>query len=57
MERPPENIDVGLGRLAEAVAAHPGDGAGSLGALLEAMLEDERRDDVCVLDIRVPKER
>ncbi|WP_371102621.1 SpoIIE family protein phosphatase [Streptomyces sp. PU_AKi4] len=57
VERPPENIDVGLGRLAEAVAAHPGDGAGPLGALLETMLEDERRDDVCVLDIRVPKER
>ncbi|MFD7689493.1 SpoIIE family protein phosphatase [Streptomyces sp. NPDC059781] len=57
VERPPENIDVGLGRLAEAVAAHPGDEAGSLGTLLEAMLEDERRDDVCVLDIRVPKER
>ncbi|MFF5159392.1 SpoIIE family protein phosphatase [Streptomyces sp. NPDC000348] len=57
VERPPENIDVGLGRLAEAVAAHPGDGAGSLETLLEAMLEGERRDDVCVLDIRVPKER
>ncbi|KOV36363.1 SpoIIE family protein phosphatase [Streptomyces sp. XY152] len=57
VERPPENIDVGLARLAEAVAARPGDAAGSLGTLLEAMLEDERRDDVCVLDIRVPKER
>ncbi|MER7487597.1 SpoIIE family protein phosphatase [Streptomyces sp. NPDC126497] len=57
VERPPENIDVGFGRLAEAVAAHPGDGTGSLGSLLETMLEDERRDDVCVLDIRVPKER
>ncbi|MFE4052474.1 SpoIIE family protein phosphatase [Streptomyces sp. YIM B13518] len=57
VERPPENIDVGLARLAEAVAVRPGDAAGSLGTLLEAMLEDERRDDVCVLDIRVPKER
>ncbi|MFD7704883.1 SpoIIE family protein phosphatase [Streptomyces caelestis] len=57
VERPPENIDVGLARLAEAAAARPGDAAGSLGTLLEAMLEDERRDDVCVLDIRVPKER
>ncbi|MFI2425662.1 SpoIIE family protein phosphatase [Streptomyces sp. NPDC018955] len=57
VERPPENIDVGLARLAAAVAAHPDDEAGSLGVLLETMLEDERRDDVCVLDIRVPKER
>ncbi|MFF7857244.1 SpoIIE family protein phosphatase [Streptomyces sp. NPDC007904] len=54
VERPPENIDAGLGRLAETVAAHPGDELGSLGTLLEAMLEDERRDDVCVLDIRFP---
>ncbi|MFF6814214.1 SpoIIE family protein phosphatase [Streptomyces sp. NPDC012403] len=57
VERPPENIDVGLARLAAAVAAHPGDETGSLGVLLETMLEGERRDDVCVLDIRVPKER
>ncbi|GGW94291.1 transcription antitermination regulator [Streptomyces malachitofuscus] len=57
VERPPENIDVGLARLAEAVTAHPGDELGSLGTLLDAMLEDGRRDDVCVLDIRVPKER
>ncbi|MEU9356361.1 SpoIIE family protein phosphatase [Streptomyces griseoloalbus] len=57
VERPPENIDVGLARLAEVVAAHPGDETGSLGTLLESMLEDERRDDVCVLDIRMPKER
>ncbi len=57
VERPPENIDLGLQRLAEAVAAHPGDEPGSLGTLLDTMLEDERRDDVCVLDIRVPEER
>ncbi|MFF8102976.1 SpoIIE family protein phosphatase [Streptomyces sp. NPDC016640] len=57
VERPPENIDVGLARLAGAVEAHPGDEPGSLGTLLDAMLEDERRDDVCVLDIRVPRER
>ncbi|MEU5520495.1 SpoIIE family protein phosphatase [Streptomyces sp. NPDC047860] len=57
VERPPENIDVGLARLAEAVTAHPDDELGSLGTLLDAMLEDERRDDVCVLDIRVPEER
>ncbi|WP_309059645.1 SpoIIE family protein phosphatase [Streptomyces sp.] len=57
VERPPENIDTGLGRLAEAVAARPGDETGSLGALLDAMLEGERRDDVCVLDIRFPGKR
>ncbi|GGR24190.1 SpoIIE family protein phosphatase [Streptomyces griseomycini] len=54
VERPPENIDAGLDRLAEAVAAHPDGGSGSLGALLDTMLEGERRDDVCVLDIRFP---
>ncbi|MFG2515730.1 SpoIIE family protein phosphatase [Streptomyces sp. NPDC048584] len=57
VERPPENIDVGLARLAAAVAAHPGDGNGFLGRLLETMLEGERRDDVCLLDIRVPGQR
>lgn len=57
VERPPENIDVGLGRLAATVAAHPADESGSLGTLLDAMLEVERRDDVCVLDIRVPADR
>ncbi|MFJ9659174.1 SpoIIE family protein phosphatase [Streptomyces griseoflavus] len=56
VERPPEIIDAGLDRLARAVAAAPGDrpGPGTLATLLESMLEDERRDDVCVLDIRVP---
>ncbi|MEY7980525.1 PP2C family protein-serine/threonine phosphatase, partial [Streptomyces pilosus] len=56
VERPPEIIDAGLERLARAVAAPPGDrpGRGSLATLLESMLEEERRDDVCVLDIRVP---
>jgi serine phosphatase RsbU (regulator of sigma subunit)/PAS domain-containing protein len=57
VERPPENIDVGLDRLAAAVAAHPEDEPGALGTLLDAMLEGERRDDVCVLDIRVPRPR
>ncbi|BFO18890.1 hypothetical protein SHKM778_52780 [Streptomyces sp. KM77-8] len=57
VERPPENIDVGLARLAGAVAAHPGDESGFLGPLLETMLDGERRDDVCVLDIRVPEQR
>lgn len=56
VERAPENIDVGLTRLADAAAAHPEDAPGSLGTLLDVMLVDERRDDVCVLDIRVPKE-
>lgn len=57
VERPPEIIDAGLERLARTLAAAPGGrpGPGSLTALLESMLEDERRDDVCVLDIRVPK--
>jgi serine phosphatase RsbU (regulator of sigma subunit)/PAS domain-containing protein len=56
VERSPENIDRGLHRLAEAVAAHHSDVPGSLGPLLADMLEEERRDDVCVLDIRVPDE-
>ncbi|WP_437049707.1 SpoIIE family protein phosphatase [Streptomyces sp. enrichment culture] len=54
VERPPESIDRGLERLAQAVEAHPPDKPGCLDALLAAMLEEERRDDVCVLDIRVP---
>ncbi len=56
VERPGERLDTGLDRLAEAVLAHDGKGADSLDALLAAMLEGERRDDVCVLDIRVPAE-
>ncbi|MFD3585254.1 SpoIIE family protein phosphatase [Streptomyces sp. NPDC058683] len=51
VERPGEDIDMGLTRLAEAVRTLE---PGSLEALLAAMLEGERRDDVCVLDIRVP---
>ncbi|MFJ9705096.1 SpoIIE family protein phosphatase [Streptomyces sp. NPDC101234] len=51
VERPGEDIDTGLARLSGAVRAA---GPGSLDALLAAMLEGERRDDVCVLDIRVP---
>jgi serine phosphatase RsbU (regulator of sigma subunit)/PAS domain-containing protein len=54
VERPPENIDRGLERLARAAAAPRAD-TGSLGRLLAALLKgEERRDDVCVLDIRVP---
>ncbi len=36
--------------------AHGRGESGSLDALLAAMLADERRDDVCVLDIRMPLE-
>ncbi|WP_329223186.1 SpoIIE family protein phosphatase [Streptomyces sp. NBC_01485] len=57
VERPAESIDQGLERLAGA-AAHPGAaGRASLDRLLGAMLEPEGRDDVCVLDIRVPLPR
>ncbi|MER5525445.1 SpoIIE family protein phosphatase [Streptomyces sp. NPDC002677] len=51
VERLGEDIELGLTRLAEAVRTPE---PGSLNALLDAMLEGERRDDVCVLDIRVP---
>ncbi|MGA5351648.1 SpoIIE family protein phosphatase [Streptomyces thermodiastaticus] len=57
VERPGEGIETGLARLAETVAEHHRtDAAGSLDPLLTAMLRGERRDDVCVLDIRVPRE-
>ncbi|WP_399143956.1 SpoIIE family protein phosphatase [Streptomyces sp. MK7] len=56
VERPGESIHQGLQRLAEAATAHRTDAPGSLGPLLAAMLKGERRDDVCVLDIRVPAE-
>ncbi|MGW2723211.1 SpoIIE family protein phosphatase [Streptomyces sp. NPDC001492] len=54
VERPAEDLDRGLKRLAEAVLGHHTDEPGSLAPVLAAMLEGERRDDVCVLDIRVP---
>jgi hypothetical protein len=54
VEHPPDSIDRGLEQLAEAVAAPHGDGPGSLGPLLARMLPDVRRDDVCVVDVRVP---
>ena len=56
VERPEESIDRGLERLSEAVLSHHSDDPGSLslGPLLAAMLEGERRDDVCLLDIRAP---
>nr|WP_308048550.1 SpoIIE family protein phosphatase [Streptomyces sp. TRM72054] len=54
VERPSEGIDHGLERLAQALVTHHTDEPGSLGPLLAAVLEEERRDDVCVVDIRVP---
>jgi serine phosphatase RsbU (regulator of sigma subunit) len=54
VEHPPESIDGGLERLAEAVASSHTDGPVALGPLLARMLPDERRDDVCVVDVRVP---
>ncbi|MEV7074043.1 SpoIIE family protein phosphatase [Streptomyces sp. NPDC093990] len=54
VERPPEGIDHGLDRLAAALAAHPADEPGSLAPLLDSVLDGDRRDDVCVVDIRVP---
>ncbi|MEU6380681.1 SpoIIE family protein phosphatase [Streptomyces sp. NPDC046909] len=56
VERPTEGIDRGLKRLAEGVLAHRADEPGSLGPLLAELLEGERRDDVCVVDIRVPSD-
>ncbi|SEP75743.1 hypothetical protein SAMN04487983_1001435 [Streptomyces sp. yr375] len=57
VERPAESIDRGLKRLAR-VAAHRGTaGRAPLDRLLGTMLDPEGRDDVCVLDIRVPLER
>ncbi|MFJ4466646.1 SpoIIE family protein phosphatase [Streptomyces sp. NPDC089424] len=54
VERTSEAIDLGIERLARALVSHHTDEPGSLGPLLAAVLEDERRDDVCVVDIRVP---
>ncbi|MFG3659141.1 SpoIIE family protein phosphatase [Streptomyces sp. NPDC047706] len=54
VERPSEAIDRGIERLARALLSHHTDEPGSLGPLLTAVLERERRDDVCVVDIRVP---
>ncbi|MFH9670815.1 SpoIIE family protein phosphatase [Streptomyces sp. NPDC017405] len=56
VERPGEGLDAGFDRLAEAVRGHGSGESGSLDALLAAMLAAERRDDVCVLDIRLPLE-
>jgi serine phosphatase RsbU (regulator of sigma subunit) len=56
VERLGEGLDAGFARLAETVRAHGHGESGSLVALLAAMLGDEWRDDVCVLDIRMPAE-
>ncbi|WP_107069390.1 SpoIIE family protein phosphatase [Streptomyces durhamensis] len=56
VERPGESLDAGLGRLAEAVRTHGCGASDSLETLLATMLADERRDDVCVVDIRMPLE-
>ncbi|MFI2433466.1 SpoIIE family protein phosphatase [Streptomyces sp. NPDC018693] len=54
VERPGENIDRGLERLARALEAQAHDGPASLDRLLGTVLESEQRDDVCVLDLRMP---
>ncbi|WP_328753500.1 SpoIIE family protein phosphatase [Streptomyces sp. NBC_00285] len=54
VERPSEGIDPGLERLAAAVAAHHSTDPGSLAPLLASVLDGDGRDDVCVVDIRVP---
>ncbi|MFF4835864.1 SpoIIE family protein phosphatase [Streptomyces sp. NPDC001315] len=54
VERPRESIDRGLERLARAAETHRTGVSGSLEPLLASMLRGERRDDVCVVDIRVP---
>jgi serine phosphatase RsbU (regulator of sigma subunit) len=56
VERPGEGLDAGFARLADAVCTHGPGASGSLDAVLAAMVGDERRDDVCVLDIRMPTE-
>ncbi|MEU9479870.1 SpoIIE family protein phosphatase [Streptomyces sp. NPDC048191] len=56
VERPGESLDAGLDRLAGVVRTHARGESGSLDELLATLLADERRDDVCVLDIRMPLE-
>ncbi|CAM5595768.1 Transcription antitermination regulator OS=Streptomyces aurantiogriseus OX=66870 GN=GCM10010251_29410 PE=4 SV=1 [Streptomyces aurantiogriseus] len=54
VERPAESIDRGLERLSRAATQPAVAGLAPLARLLGALLEPERRDDVCVLDIQVP---
>ncbi|MEU6592821.1 SpoIIE family protein phosphatase [Streptomyces sp. NPDC046881] len=56
VERPGEGLDAGFARLAEAVRSQGCGESDSLDALLASMLAEERRDDVCVVDIRMPLE-
>ncbi|MFF9817409.1 SpoIIE family protein phosphatase [Streptomyces sp. NPDC014006] len=56
VERPGECIDLGFDRLAAALGSPAPDPSGTLAPLLAALLEGERRDDVCVVDIRVPED-
>ncbi|WP_373300668.1 SpoIIE family protein phosphatase [Streptomyces chromofuscus] len=56
VERPSEGIDHGIERVARGLLARHTDEPGSLGPLLAAVLEEERRDDVCVVDVRVPED-
>ncbi|WP_244335903.1 SpoIIE family protein phosphatase [Streptomyces seoulensis] len=53
VERPGEDVHAGFARLADTVRTH---GEDSLDTLLGMMLVDEHRDDVCVVDIRLPVE-
>ncbi|MFE2262266.1 SpoIIE family protein phosphatase [Streptomyces griseosporeus] len=54
VERPGESIDVGFARLLRAVEGQAPDTPGATTPLLAALLRGEQRDDVCVLDIRMP---
>ncbi|MEH0548743.1 SpoIIE family protein phosphatase [Streptomyces sp. B21-105] len=56
VERPTESIDQGLERLARAGARGGPAGPVPLEHLLGAVLEPDGRDDVCVLDIRLPRD-
>nr|WP_234311924.1 SpoIIE family protein phosphatase [Streptomyces griseus] len=56
VERPGESIDVGLERLARTVGEHAPGEPDALDRLLTEMREGEQQDDVCVLDIRVPRD-
>ncbi|MDQ0956890.1 hypothetical protein QFZ66_000768 [Streptomyces sp. B4I13] len=56
VERPTESIDRGLERLARAAARRGPAGPAPLERLLGAVLEPDGRDDVCVLDIRLPRD-
>ncbi|MDG4533809.1 SpoIIE family protein phosphatase [Streptomyces sp. AV19] len=56
VERPRELLDEGLARLAGAARSElGGPGPGSLDALLARLLPKEQRDDVCLLDMHLPR--